>query len=872
MRLRSITLDNVRRFTDPVRLGPIGDGITLVSQPNESGKSTLFDALQAVFFQRHTSWGKTGTAALQPYSGGPVTVECEVETEGAVWRLRKRWQQGSGGEAKVWRDGVLMHQGDAADQWVADLVQGEGGGPAGLLWVRQGRVSLSPTGTAKEKDAEQAGRRDLLTAISGAMDAVTGGERMDRALEVCRSELDALQTATGRPRTGGAWAMAEAEVADLAERVEALRTQADALHDDLRDRDRARAALALEEDPEDNAARKAALAEAEDALAEARRHQTALSELKLQAQVARQAASMAEGTALRNAALRREKAEAGVAAQNLAEAAEAAARALKSASMAQDAAADRLAVAEATAQSAQAAIQAIAQRQARADLRRRRAEMARRLAEAEAAEAERLLADSAARRGPTAEAAQAVEAAARTLETRRAAAEARAPRVTLRYDPGAPAASLDGKALEDGLPAPVGDGSRIDLPGLGRLSVDLGDAAGATAVQDAEAALRHALAAADVGDLDALRAAQRSQAEAVRRAEFAAQRRDLHAPDGLPGLRDALAALPEERTESEEPAAPDRARAEDALKAAESALDAARRDEAATRLARDAARDAATEAKAAATAARARLQRASAEAAAVEGRSPEADAEAAEMAVRAAEAAEERLAAHQRDAPDPQAAEVTVTRLRKAAEQADQRRIALRMRLVELDTRIDSRAEAGVEEALTEAETLLAASERRRDSLLREKDVLLRLRTALETAQSAARDRYFAPVAQELRPLLQDMWGDADILWSDETLLPRALVRRGSEEQVDLLSGGTQEQIALLVRLAFARLLARAGRHAPLILDDALVFTDDDRIARLFDALQRASADLQILVLTCRQRAFRDLGAAEVTLEPVAPD
>ena len=44
-------------------------------------------------------------------------------------------------------------------------------------------------------------------------------------------------------------------------------------------------------------------------------------------------------------------------------------------------------------------------------------------------------------------------------------------------------------------------------------------------------------------------------------------------------------------------------------------------------------------------------------------------------------------------------------------------------------------------------------------------------------------------------------------------------------------------------------MLAKDGRHAPVILDDALVFTDDDRIERMFDALHRHAGDLQIIVL-----------------------
>ncbi|MEL6416362.1 MAG: chromosome segregation protein SMC, partial [Pseudomonadota bacterium] len=116
-------------------------------------------------------------------------------------------------------------------------------------------------------------------------------------------------------------------------------------------------------------------------------------------------------------------------------------------------------------------------------------------------------------------------------------------------------------------------------------------------------------------------------------------------------------------------------------------------------------------------------------------------------------------------------------------------------------------------------------------------------------------------------PLLQLLWPDATLLWDDKELLPTALVRKGQEEPIDVLSGGTKEQVSLLVRLAFARMLAKRGQSAPIILDDALVFTDDDRIERMFDALHEQASDLQILVLSCRQRAFRELGGNVLHLE-----
>jgi DNA repair exonuclease SbcCD ATPase subunit len=138
----------------------------------------------------------------------------------------------------------------------------------------------------------------------------------------------------------------------------------------------------------------------------------------------------------------------------------------------------------------------------------------------------------------------------------------------------------------------------------------------------------------------------------------------------------------------------------------------------------------------------------------------------------------------------------------------------------------------------------------------------------LDEARRAARDRYFEPVARELAPLLSMVYGAARIEFDDATLLPSRITRAAVEEGFEDLSGGTREQIAVLTRLAFARLLARDGRPTPVILDDALVFSDDDRIERMFDVLHRQENDVQIIVLTCRQRVFRELGGKILRFAP----
>src|SRR5690606_13647902 len=96
-----------------------------------------------------------------------------------------------------------------------------------------------------------------------------------------------------------------------------------------------------------------------------------------------------------------------------------------------------------------------------------------------------------------------------------------------------------------------------------------------------------------------------------------------------------------------------------------------------------------------------------------------------------------------------------------------------------------------------------------------------------------------------------------------------AISRRSRPEPLERLSDGTREQIAILVRLALAELLADQGRPAVVVLGDALVFSDDQRIEQMFQILARAGQKLQILVLTCRERVFQGLPATRLRLEQV---
>ena len=197
-----------------------------------------------------------------------------------------------------------------------------------------------------------------------------------------------------------------------------------------------------------------------------------------------------------------------------------------------------------------------------------------------------------------------------------------------------------------------------------------------------------------------------------------------------------------------------------------------------------------------------------------------------------------------------------------------QRSVAnLGIEVTRLTALIEANEGAGVEEML-----LVAEAERDRlasavAEFEKEATVLQLLSETLEAAEGEAKTLYLAPVISRVEPAYLKMMllPGADIVL-DEDLRIAAIQRAGQREDFDVLSGGTQEQLAVLTRLAFAELLLGQGRPATVILDDALAFSDDDRIESMFDVLMRAGDKVQIIVLTCRKRLFTRLGAAPLEI------
>jgi DNA repair exonuclease SbcCD ATPase subunit len=172
----------------------------------------------------------------------------------------------------------------------------------------------------------------------------------------------------------------------------------------------------------------------------------------------------------------------------------------------------------------------------------------------------------------------------------------------------------------------------------------------------------------------------------------------------------------------------------------------------------------------------------------------------------------------------------------------------------------------GIDEALDTARAEQSRLNAQVKNYEQEIAVLELLRDTLRSAETEAKARYLAPVITRVEPYLKMLLPATDLML-DEDLHIIGVRRNDQAEEFARLSDGTQEQIAVLTRLGFAELLLDQGRPATVILDDALVFSDDDRIERMFDIMTRAAGRMQIIVLTCRKRLFTRLGAPMLRIE-----
>lgn len=431
------------------------------------------------------------------------------------------------------------------------------------------------------------------------------------------------------------------------------------------------------------------------------------------------------------------------------------------------------------------------------------------------------------------------------------------------------AAGEQGEA-EEGTQLPVLEARTVEVPGVTRVVVRPGSGEKARRAKERETNERYLdlCAQAGVADITAAREAEqiwraageerRDARTAIEAAQYEQTAEELRARVGI--LREQIAAY--------EAALP-----EDRVPAAD--LPAAQEAEQAARVAAEVAEDRFREADSAASQLETQVGTARVEQSAA--------ARAAQNAADELELARKRLAElgtpllaseleRARDERDAAARRVAALDPERLSEQYDnQRRLvpdlerrqnSRKTSLEVLADRLVRHGQAAPEEQLALAETDLQRAQRAHDALSRRAQAAKLLFETLSAHRQAARHRHTTPFRQRVELYARRLFSQGVHVEIGEDLTIVSKTVGGVTVPFDQLSAGAREQLSLLARIACADLVG----SVPLILDDVLGHSDHGRLDDIAVILGQVADRTQIILLSHDPRRFPIAGIQRVEL------
>lgn len=878
LHLTRLQIEQLRQFRQPYVLNDLTLGLNIFSGPNEAGKSTLVRAIRAAFFERHRS---TAVEDLKPWgdSAACPSVEVDFNFNGQSYQLTKSFFAKKRCNLRV---GTQAMEGVDAEDYLANLFgfafAGKGASKAehwgipGLLWVEQG--------SGQDLDVSHA-RDHLHTALGGQMQdgvanglAATGGDELLARLQAQRNEL---LTQAGKPRAAYAEVCEQLEL--LQEKLSGLEQQVNRYQQQVDELALLRQQHLTDEKDKPWDALDVQLKEAQD-------KQVELDTLRQRLDADRHTlAQLIQTEALLQSQLTAFEAQEKAARDREQELHRAQSQ-LETATSAAKVARQQTELVRQRAQTAREALRLARQEALRNNLivqRNDAAEAAEEVlqslvnAKEEETKLLKLRADAAARQITKKEVAELVEYD-QAVRDARIKLQAVATRVRLELLDGVQVdavSSSKSEKLTGQSDLLLHSETIIALPGVGRMRISPGGEDLSELDRqhrDSAQALLNALQRLGVEDMAAAQQRLQDFNDLTAQIKMADQLLNSLAPDGLAELqaeRDAALGKMKQSQDALDrlPAPPDQpAQTLDTAELEQESADAAERansvDTRETELTYATAKSRAEQAVEELATAKALLS------------DPNRTVRQTQCQLDlASNLAEQRLLQKRIDAADeqleqanPESVTNDIQRLNLSLQRIKEDHKKRHEKILLLQNTLELAGAQGLEEQQQEVSGDLHRAQKRRSELALRAAALELLCKKLEAKRNATLQRLQAPLLQRLKHYLQLLFPGSS-MELDAGLAPQKLVRRLASGQtevgnVDALSFGAREQLHLISRFAYADLLAAAGKPTLLILDDALVHSDDSRLAQMkrviFDSAQRH----QVLLFTCHPNVWRDVGVS----------
>ena len=193
-----------------------------------------------------------------------------------------------------------------------------------------------------------------------------------------------------------------------------------------------------------------------------------------------------------------------------------------------------------------------------------------------------------------------------------------------------------------------------------------------------------------------------------------------------------------------------------------------------------------------------------------------------------------------------------------------QRRDDIERRLITTKERLRLRGEEGIYEKLKADETRLEQLKRENEALVRRALAVELLFTTMRDERDKSRQAYVAPLKNKIEQLGKVLFNNSFNVEVDEELRITKRTLDGITVPFTSLSSGAKEQLSLMTRLACMMLVGKESDGAPLILDDALGYTDPERLKLMGAVIAEAGRHGQIIILTCMPERYSNVGEANV--------